>query len=81
MGVGINVEEKARGEVMIGSFKPKTGDLWAFVPDGKITDDVIEKVFSVVGWFFEKRRHRRNTALYSKTGLSAPCGDNARGLV
>ena len=54
-GVGINVGKMASGEVTIGSFKTETGELWAFVTEGEITDDAIEKDFFGCGMVFRKK--------------------------
>ena len=53
-GVGINKGECISGEVTVGSFKTENGKLCAFVAEGELTDDPIQKEFFGVGKVFKK---------------------------
>lgn len=53
-GVGINKGECVSGEVTVGSFKTENGKLCAFITEGELTEDPIQKEFFGVGKVFKK---------------------------
>jgi L-fucose isomerase-like protein len=53
-GVGVNVGEIMTGNVTLGSFKTEDGKLSAFVTEGELTDDKIEKEFFGCKTVFKK---------------------------
>lgn len=53
-GVGINKGKFIVGDVTVGSFKTENGKLCAFVTDGELTDDYIQKEFFGCGTVFKK---------------------------
>ena len=54
-GVGINKGKFIVDDVTVGSFKTENGQLCAFVTDGELTDDYIQKEFFGCGTVFKKK--------------------------
>ena len=54
-GVGINKGNLKTGAVTVGSFKTENGNLCAFVTEGELTDDPLQKEFFGCGAVFQKK--------------------------
>ncbi len=54
-GVGLNVGKIIETETTLGSMKTEDGKLWAFVTEGRLTDDPIDEAFFGCGTVFEKK--------------------------